>query len=172
MCGFVFVIWIVLFLYFRRVITRRATLRQWRFQSNPRRTASSGAHSCDETGVSASTIALTVSPTGHNWTEHTLIYIFYSSSLVFLLLIFDLWIIRGKKFMSYLRLYQSSRDTCGSDCCGLCCILTVWLEPWSLVHFWRLSPGETLKEIKSFLRTYVIFFTDCWWWSLIYLILS
>lgn len=61
----------VIFVCLRRATTRRAAVKEWRLQSSPRRAVSSAARSCEETGLSASTIALTTSPTGQNWTEHT-----------------------------------------------------------------------------------------------------
>lgn len=54
----------------RRATTRRGAVKESRLQISPRKAASSAARCCEETGVWAPTIALTVSPTGQNWTEH------------------------------------------------------------------------------------------------------
>lgn len=55
---------------YRRATTRRGAVKESRLQISPRKAASSAARCCEETGAWAATIALTVSPTGQNWTEH------------------------------------------------------------------------------------------------------
>lgn len=61
---------IVLSCVYRRATTRRGAVKESRLQISPRKAASSAARCCEETGAWAPTIALTVSPTGQNWTEH------------------------------------------------------------------------------------------------------
>lgn len=61
---------VVLSCVYRRATTRRGAVKESRLQISPRKAASSAARCCEETGAWAPTIALTVSPTGQNWTEH------------------------------------------------------------------------------------------------------
>lgn len=66
----IYAILVVLWCVYRRVTTLRGAVKESRLQISPRKAASSAARCCEETGACAPTIALTVSPTGQNWTEH------------------------------------------------------------------------------------------------------
>lgn len=70
---------------YRRATTRRGAVKESRLQISPRKAASSAARCCEETGAWAPTIALTVSPTGQNWTEHKdRAFLFHFTSVFFL----------------------------------------------------------------------------------------